>query len=213
MLSTLHARLRVHRAPGIPHALFGRRSHAQLGRNAQRECGDLFAFPGCCAARRSRRDALLIRGPCSAPMGPGSAVHREKRCTASGTRLRFAPPILRAISRSRIARSLSLGAHLCDPLGQAALRAQRNLLKRFNLMLPVQSPLAKIFPFPSDPNHSISLAIPAHTQGAFRDRHERKVGMRWTRAALLTRALICGRRSRVVLTPRRWRQVLEKQAS
>jgi hypothetical protein len=33
------------------------------------------------------------------------------------------------------------------------------------------------------------FCIPAHTQGAFRDRHERRVGMRWTRAALLTRAL------------------------
>ena len=32
-------------------------------------------------------------------------------------------------------------------------------------------------------------------------------GMRWTRAVLLTRAPPCGRRSRVVLTPRRWRQV------
>jgi hypothetical protein len=32
-------------------------------------------------------------------------------------------------------------------------------------------------------------------------------GMRWTQAALLTRARACGRRSRVVLTPRRWRQV------
>jgi hypothetical protein len=32
-------------------------------------------------------------------------------------------------------------------------------------------------------------------------------GMRWTQAALLTRALACGRRSRVVLTPRRRRQV------
>ena len=32
--------------------------------------------------------------------------------------------------------------------------------------------------------------------------------MRWTREVLLTRALSCGRRSRVVLTPRRWRQVL-----
>ena len=30
--------------------------------------------------------------------------------------------------------------------------------------------------------------------------------MRWTQAVLLTRALSCGRRSRVVLTPRRWRQ-------
>ena len=32
-------------------------------------------------------------------------------------------------------------------------------------------------------------------------------GMRWTQAALKTRALACGRRRRVVLTPRRWRQV------
>jgi len=34
--------------------------------------------------------------------------------------------------------------------------------------------------------------------------------MRWTRAALETRAPACGRRSRVVLTPRRRRQVCEK---
>src|SRR5207302_10862361 len=32
-------------------------------------------------------------------------------------------------------------------------------------------------------------------------------GMRWTQAARLTRARTCGRQSRVVLTPRRWRQV------
>src|SRR6202035_5891961 len=54
---------------------------------------------------------------------------------------------------------------------------------------------------------------PASTRGAFRDRHGR-----WVRDAVdadsaLTKALICGRQSRVVLTPRRWRQVLEKQAS
>src|SRR6204780_3686404 len=34
--------------------------------------------------------------------------------------------------------------------------------------------------------------------------------MRWTRAAPKTRALTCGRRSRVVLTPRRWCQVGER---
>jgi hypothetical protein len=35
-----------------------------------------------------RRGALLIRGrnEGSARNGPGSAVHREERCTASGTR-------------------------------------------------------------------------------------------------------------------------------
>jgi hypothetical protein len=48
------------------------------------------------------------------------------------------------------------------------------LLNRIKLMLPVQSPLAKIFLFPSDANH---LHIPRHPgphKGAFRDRHERK---------------------------------------
>jgi hypothetical protein len=34
--------------------------------------------------------------------------------------------------------------------------------------------------------------------------------MRWTRVALLTRAHPCGRRSRVVLTPRRWCQASRK---
>ena len=37
--------------------------------------------------------------------------------------------------------------------------------------------------------------------------------MRWTQAAPKTRALNCGRQNRVVLTPRRWRQAREKQAS
>jgi len=35
----LPARLRVHWAPGIPHALFGRKINAKLGRIAPRECG------------------------------------------------------------------------------------------------------------------------------------------------------------------------------
>ena len=37
--------------------------------------------------------------------------------------------------------------------------------------------------------------------------------MRWTQVVLLTRALSCGRRSRVVLTPRRWCQVRERKLS
>src|SRR3984885_14023880 len=56
------------------------------------------------------------------------------------------------------------------------MRAQGDLLNRINLMLPVQSPLAKIFPFSFDPNHFYVVSIPAHTQGAFRDRHERRAG-------------------------------------
>src|ERR1700721_176245 len=67
--------------------------------------------------------------------------------------------------------------------------------------------MAKIFRFTFDANHFTTSRHPGPHKGAFRDRHERRVGMRWTRAALLTSALSCGRRSRVVLTPRRWRQV------
>src|ERR1700733_11823600 len=67
--------------------------------------------------------------------------------------------------------------------------------------------LAKILPFSFHPNHFHSLAIPAHTKGRFAIVTDVGLGMRWTRVVRLTRALSCGRRSRVVLTPRRWRQV------
>jgi hypothetical protein len=48
---------------------------------------------------------------------------------------------------------------------------------------------------------STSLALPAHTKGRFAIVTNVGQRMRWTRVALLTRALFCGRRSRVVLTP------------
>jgi hypothetical protein len=69
---------------------------------------------------------------------------------------------------------------------------------------------AKISDFSSHPNHLYNSRHPGPHTGAFRDRHERKVGMRWTRMARLTSVLVCGRRSRVVLTSRRWRQASQK---
>jgi hypothetical protein len=54
-------------------------------------------------------------------------------------------------------------------------------------------PLAKIFSFPFDPNHLYIASHPGPHKGAFRDRHGRKVGVRWTQVVLLTRALPCGR--------------------
>src|ERR1700677_1208687 len=90
------------------------------------------------------------------------------------------------------------------------LRDQRNLLNRINLIWVVQSSSQKYSGSLLTQITSISAAVPTHTQGAFRDRHERRAGMRWTRVARLTRAQSCGRRSRVVLTPRRWRQVGER---
>src|ERR1700722_700742 len=43
-------------------------------------------------------------------------------------------------------------------------------------MLPVQSPSAKIFSFPSDPNHLHIAPHPGPHKGAFRDRHGRRAG-------------------------------------
>ena len=62
---TTHARtrLRVHRAPGIPHALFGRRILAKLGRIAPR---GVKACPG------------LVRGLCEFLSFRGDAQHRTR---------------------------------------------------------------------------------------------------------------------------------------
>src|ERR1700733_3833548 len=56
---------------------------------------------------------------------------------------------------------------------------------------------------------TLKIRRPASQRGGSRSSRTRG-GMRWTQAALLTRARVCGRRSRVVLTPRRWRQVSRK---
>jgi hypothetical protein len=60
----------------------------------------------------------------------------------------------------------------------------------------------------SIPNQKQNPHVSSHMRGVSRSSRTRD-GMRWTRAVLLTRAQACGRRSRVVLTPRRWRQVGE----
>ena len=77
-------------------------------------------------------------------------------------------------------------------------------------MLPVQSSIKKYFHSLLTQITHTSFAIPAHTKGRFAIVTDVGCGMRWTLVVLLTRALPCGRRSRVVLTPRRWRQVSQK---
>jgi hypothetical protein len=54
-------------------------------------------------------------------------------------------------------------------------------------------------------------SCPAPPKGAYHDRRETRGGMWWTLEAPKTRAFFSGRRNRVVLSPRRWCQVLEKR--
>ena len=74
-------------------------------------------------------------------------------------------------------------------------------------MLPVQSPLQKYPAFSFDPNHFYISHHPGPHKGAFRDRHERRAGDAMDAVAPKTNGAFRGRRSRVVLTPRRRRQV------
>ena len=90
-----------------------------------------------------------------------------------------------------------------------ALRVRADLLSRINVICPVQSCLQKYSAFPVG-QITTTTAASCPTEGRCATSSTRG-GMRWTRAALLTRALRCGRRSRVVLTPRRWRQVWWRQ--
>jgi hypothetical protein len=84
--------------------------------------------------------------------------------------------------------------------------------RRANHRHTCPAPFAKIILFSFCANHFHSRAIPFRKRGVSRSsrtlvRDAVDVG------GALTNAPARGRRSRVVLTPRRWRQVLEKQAS
>ena len=74
---------------------------------------------------------------------------------------------------------------------------------------PVQPLCEKFSAFPVGQITFINSPRPASTRGAYASSRTWG-GMRWTRAAHGRMRLTRGRRSRVVLTPRRWRQVRGK---
>jgi hypothetical protein len=80
------------------------------------------------------------------------------------------------------------------------------LLKRINVIWVVQSPQQKYACSLLTQITCISLAVSSHRRGGSRSSRTRG-GMRWTPMAPITNGASGGRRSRVVLTPRRWRQV------
>src|SRR5258708_1509516 len=73
--------------------------------------------------------------------------------------------------------------------------------------LPSPVPFPKIFRFAVDPNHFYIPRHPVPHRGAFRDRHGRRRRDAVDAASAIDEQRLSGRRSRVVLTPRRWCQV------
>src|SRR4051812_35382634 len=72
--------------------------------------------------------------------------------------------------------------------------------------LLVQPHFEKYFGFLSTQITTVVRTVSSHQRGVSRSSRTRG-GMQWTPMALLTNSAGCVRRSRVVLTPRRWRQV------
>jgi hypothetical protein len=94
-----------------------------------------------------------------------------------------------------------------EPAGPFGGRDRSPLARRANqysigeFFCPV--PFAKIYRLTRRANQFYDSRRPVPQRGERTSRT--RGGMRWTRAAPLTNGATCGRRSRVVLTPRRWR--------
>jgi hypothetical protein len=152
----------------------------------------VFACPGWCFERlRDERNA---------------ARARSVRPTRSGTVVPVAFASVADEAKwqgpSRLAGPLR--AEEARPSGQSVLPA--NLPDGQISDLPVQPFSQKYFASRFNQISFLIPAIPSHTEGRCAASRTR-VGMRWTLTVLLTRALDCGRRSRVVLMPRCWHQV------
>ena len=108
-------------------------------------------------------------------------------------------------ARARLMRRAS-GLEIA-PCRFFCVRANSNLSNRINLICPVQSFAEKYFPSRLPRNTSMIPRVPPLQEGRFAIVTDVGCGMRWTRACRKTNGTFRGRRSRVVLTPRRWRQV------
>src|SRR5258708_21085443 len=105
VFTTHHARLRVHLAPGIPHALvfLGRMVHAKLGRITPRDCKPV-----------SRRHCEEHSCPPKPRLRAKADATKQSSFLFRGAKAGF----LRGACH-RTTRSLSSGAHSRDPLAPA----------------------------------------------------------------------------------------------
>jgi magnesium chelatase family protein len=159
------------------------------------------------------------------PDAAGTKLLREAsetmRLSARGYHrvLRVARTLATSTARKRSASCISpkpcrIGR---SPRTSAAQREAKSVARKLEFVEPDQAvstcpvPLQKIFCFPFFANHFLILAVSPHSRGVSRSSRTR--GGCDGRGGALDEQRQRGRRSRVVLTPRRRRQVPEKQAS
>src|SRR5580700_9473518 len=122
-------------------------------------------------------------------------------------RLRFAN---RKIGRSQVCRPYSISILISATRRAAGLQhpvicpTGKSVAARENLSIPSRKNISLV---PSGKSPPLVFAVPHPKEGRTRNRHGR-----WVRDAMDVlvsqgERCECGRRSRVVLTPRRWRQV------
>jgi hypothetical protein len=110
------------------------------------------------------------------------------------------------MARHRRAEATPSFGRLCPAMTEKwPLRQNRKLLNDLKLIWVVQSHLQKYTASRLPQITSISPAVSSH-RGAARDRHGRGAGC-GGRGGAIDEQRLGGRRSRVVLTPRRWCQV------
>jgi hypothetical protein len=110
------------------------------------------------------------------------------------------PSANRSAFKSGQPRSLGL-----TPL--KSVYAGRNFLKQFKLIWAVQSFAQKYSSFVFPEIGVCYAPSRLDCRGAYRDRHDTRGGLRWTRMCRSTNGIFCGRRSRVVLARPCRRQV------
>ena len=103
-----------------------------------------------------------------------------------------------APSEPAIYEGWAIGVKLSAP---GALREKTNLLSRIKVIWVVQSHLQKYIGFRRTQITSKTHPVSSHSRGVSRSSRTRG-GMRWTQVVPKTRALSCGRQSRVGLLSR-----------
>src|ERR1700722_3383949 len=104
-------------------------------------------------------------------------ISKRARCEASIWLISWLEPIGMAHLNPVIGGSSSLFRKYF----RSDRRMTEERARRADHRVACPAPFAKIFRFTSGPNHLHISRHPSPLRGAFRDRHERKVGMRWTR--------------------------------